>query len=166
MSKYFITHVEPVHPLKGTEVLFTIREQDKENNIYKTHNIIKDIPHHFFTKNLSNKKLQEVLQELEQNQELNSIKDEINIDVERFNKNNYFLKLQGSKEHRKILPAPFICKSNSKDRKDPCSLNSPSKLLQWYYPTLMLIDDLNSIPLPQEIKKRKFIDLESVVNDN
>ncbi len=166
MSKYFITHVEPVHPLKGTEVLFTIREHDEENKIYQTHNIIKNIPHHFFTKNLSKNELDQLLQELEQNQEIQQIKDEINIDVRQFNQNNYLLKLEGSKEHRKILPAPFICKSDSKDRKDPCSLNSPSKLLQWYYPPLMMVDNLDSIPLPHEIKRRKFIDLESVVNDS
>ena len=92
MSKYFITHVEPVHPLKGTEVLFTVREHDEENKTYQTHNIIKNIPPHFFTKNLSKNELDQLLQELEQNSDIQQIKDEINIDVRQFNQNNYLLK--------------------------------------------------------------------------
>ena len=49
---FFLTHVEPLHPLKGKEALFFVREQDLEQKISRSHVITKEIPHYFLTTNL------------------------------------------------------------------------------------------------------------------
>ncbi|MBI2151924.1 hypothetical protein HYU21_04320 [Candidatus Woesearchaeota archaeon] len=159
MPKYYITHVEPLHPLKGEEVLFFIREKE-ENKPGKTHLHLAKIPHRFYTKPLEGGEAFKINEELKRdfpNRQLYH---------QQFTHKTVTLSLRGSKEERKILPEPFICKKDSLDKRDPFHLNSPSRQLRWLYTPFTQLDSLTDITYyPNEEKERKLIDLETLLQD-
>ncbi len=157
MSPYFITHTEPVHPQKGKEVLFFLR--DAQN--HKTKVIVKEIPHYFYTKAMPHAEAQMVLQEV---QKLSTMAG-ITLELKRYNASKSFLRAVGSKEDRLRLPAPFLCQSESTDAQDPVGLNSPSGLLRKLYPPGMIINDPQAIPDPEQIHSRKYVSLDEMVTD-
>jgi hypothetical protein len=164
-SQFFITHVEPLHLQKGKEVAFYVREQDLVSNRGKSHVIVKDVPHYFFTRNMPNDQLSAQLIKLQQQPDL----EHLVMEQHKISSNWSFLRAEGCKEDRKILPPPFICKKDSKDKRDPSGNSSPSKLLRWLYPPMMLIPSLDEIPSPLEIMNPgfdyQFVELDQIVND-
>jgi len=157
MSPYFITHTEPLHPQKGKEVLFFLR--DAEN--HKTTVVSKEIPHHFYTQVMLHAEAQAALLEVQKLSTLTGITWEL----KRYNASKSFLRARGSKEDRLRLPAPFLCQSEHTDAQDPLGLNSPSGLLRKLYPPGMIINDPQAIPDPDRIHSRKYISLEEMVAD-
>ncbi|MBI2668613.1 hypothetical protein HYX14_02100 [Candidatus Woesearchaeota archaeon] len=160
MKQYFITHVEPVHPQKGKDVLFSIREQDDEQKIYRSHTMIQKVPYYFYTPNRVDEEIKILLDELQSNQQLQHLKFE----QLRYNTRKSFLRAEGSKEDRKILPAPFLCKKDEDDHRDPCSLNSPSRQLRWLYPPFTLVESPDNIPAPFA-RRKGYASLESILQD-
>jgi len=160
MSQYFITHCEPLHPQKGKEVVFFVREQDQGKS--KSHVVIREIPHLFFTTNFSREQEAEgmtLLSQLQQDPHL----AHFSFSREEYDRYHFFLRAEGSKEDAHLLLPPFLCNGASQD---PCRLNSPTQLLRWLYPPGMLISSLQDIPLPQDIKKREYASIESLVQEN
>lgn len=161
MQKYFITHVEPFHPQKGKGALFVVREQDKEKGIYRSHNVFKEIPHVFVSRGDDDINIKRTIKELEENFKFHKIK----FTQEYIKLGRSFIQAIGSKEDRLILPEIFICKRSSKDRRDMLGWNSPSRMLRWQYPPLMVVDFPLAIPLRDEIKSREYASIEDLVNE-
>lgn len=151
---FFLTHVEPLHPLHGKEALFFIREQSEQGN--KSHVIVKEIPHYFFTPTMLPEDAHYTLEQLEQERLL----QHLSITQQAYSGNKHFLRAEGSKEDRLILPPPFLCSKNEREKweRDPLGLNSPARLLRWLYPTTMLLlsADPEDIPLPDDIFSSKY----------
>lgn len=164
-SQFFITNVEPLHPQKGNEVVFYVREQDLETNVGKSHVRVEELPHYFFTANMRSEEAAANLIRFQQQQEL----EHLVMEQHRISSNWSFIRAEGSKEDRKVLPTPFICKKDSKDKRDPYGNSSPSKLLRWLYPPMMKIDSLDQIPCPREIMApgfmHQFANLDLIVKD-
>jgi hypothetical protein len=155
----FITHIEPVHPLEGKEVRFFFREL--ENGVYRSKTIVKEIPHYFYTPNINHQDIRDLEQRLREDSDFSHLK----FQAYGFSKEKSFLRAEGSKEDRKILPEPFICKPRTSSRRDPLGLNSPSRQLRWAYPPGMKVDPEN-IPLPSEIRRREFMGLDFLVSQH
>ncbi len=163
MQRYFITHCEPAHPQKGKEVVFFVREQNNSGRS-KSHVVVKEIPHYFFTTNFSpsqEPEAQKLLGQLQGDPNLAHLTFE-RVDYDGY---HFFLKATGSKEDAHLLPVPFLCQGTSV-RQDPCRLNSFTQLLRWLYPPGMLLNSPTEIPLPHEIGKRNYVPLEGLVNEN
>ncbi|MBT3814247.1 hypothetical protein HOE37_01570 [Candidatus Woesearchaeota archaeon] len=165
LSQFFITHVEPLHLQKGKEALFYVREQDLSTGRGKSHIRIKEVPHYFFTRNMPNDQLAGHILKFGQQPDL----EHLVMEQHRISSNWSFLRTEGCKEDRKVLPHPFVCRKDSKDKRDPSGNSSPSKLLRWLYPPMMLIPSPDEIPLPLEIMgfdfNYQFAGLEHVIND-
>src|SRR3989344_657799 len=159
MPKYYITHVEPLHPLKGEEVLFFIREKE-ENKPGKTHLHLAKIPHIFYTRALEGGEAFKLNEELKRDFPGRQIYNQ------QFTHKTVTLSIKGPKEDRKILPEPFICKKDALDKRDHFHLNSPSRQLRWRYTPFTQIDSLSDITyFSNEEKDRRIIDLETVLQD-
>ena len=162
MSEYFITHVEPKNLLKGREALFFLREI-KEDGSRKSHLVELEIPHHIHTPYLSNKEVIDLSTEMEKEKEF----DHLRLIRKTYSRSKGFLIAEGSKEDKLILPEQFICKKKSNEFRDPLDLNSPSRLLRWWYPPMMKVTSPNAIPdNPLHLGKRKFVSIEDIVNDS
>lgn len=174
MSPFFLTHVEPLHPQKGKEVLFFLRKISSGGDKATSHVVIKEIPHYFYTGVLSRDEAEGLFQELQQKlQEQQQEKPEFNhltLELKHYNLNRAFFRASGSKEDKRFLPPPFLCNYAPTAARDPLGLNSPTKLLNWFYPPGMLIASPEEIPLPEEIndrnKERKYVSLEHLINDS
>lgn len=165
MMMFFLTHVEPLHPLYGQEALFFIREQSEQGN--KSHVVVKPIPHYFFTPLMSPEEAY-YIQEL---QEHDRSLEHLSITEHSYSKNKHFLRAQGSKEDRHLLTEPFLCKGMLGNN-DPLGLNSPSRLLRWLYPPFLLLNAATpgAIPEPEEMLKnrnnRNYASSEQVLADS
>jgi hypothetical protein len=168
MSSFFITHVEPLHTQKGKEVLFFVREQDLGQKISRSHVVVKEVPHYFLTTNLFSEDVSSVLMQLLNDEEIR--KSGLHFELNEYNHSRQFIQAEGSKEEQRILPPPFRCLGTEGEKQDPCGLNSPSKLLQWFYPPGMRLNSLEEIPLPLETaayrKKYGYIGLEQLLTNN
>ena len=162
MPQFFITQVEPLNLLRGQEVLFFIREQDLGQKVSRTHCQIKEIPHYFFTPYLPNEEIDQIQTDILRDPAY----EKLNLSRRDYTLAKSFLQIGGSKELGAALPSPFLCKNRSNRWQDPCSLNSPTRQLRWFYPPMMLVDSLDNIPLPKEIEKRRFISLEQIITDD
>ncbi len=167
--QYFITHVEPVHLLHGTETRFFIREQNQETGVFRTHVVEKDIPHYFFTKKMMRRDANLWLEELVQDPGLEPLIEHSTLKIEQvqYGKEKVFLRAQGSKEQHQLMPPPFLCTDRGEDH-DPLKLNSPTRLLRWFYPPFLRVHspEVSAIPLPLEITNRDYASLESVLGDS
>ena len=162
---YFLVHAEPVHPLKGREVLFVVREQNKEKGIYRSHNVIKEIPHIILTRPLQHDAIDKLLLELGNNYEYKEKK--IEFEKVPYSRDKSFIRAFCSKEDRKILPEYFICK-DEEQKGDSLGLNSPSRLLRWLYPPFAKIASLDAIPDIEQALKHPFTEfasLEEIIKD-
>ncbi len=165
---FFLTHVEPLHTQKGKEVLFFMREMSLEGTTpggsegTRSQVVIKEIPHYFYTRLLDLDEAERLFQEWQPQPELSHLR----LELKRYNQNRSFLRATGSKEDQLLLPPPFLCQYSTQGARDPLGLNSPTKLLNWFYPPGMLLASPEEIPLPEEIKQRKYVSLEHLVNDS
>ncbi|MEK6845549.1 MAG: hypothetical protein AABY26_02215, partial [Nanoarchaeota archaeon] len=168
MSLFFLTHVEPYHPLKGKEARFFVREQDLEKKVSRSHVVIQETPHYFLTTNLFPEDVSPFLMQLLNDEEIRN--SSLHFELKEYNRNRQFIRAEGSKEEQRILPPPFRCRGTEGEKQDPCGLNSPSKLLQWFYPPGMCLNSLKDIPLPLETaayrKKYGYIGLEQLLTNN
>ncbi len=165
MSRYFLTHVEPLHPLKGKEALFFIREQSEQGN--RSHVLIKEIPHYFFTRNMELREASLFLEYLEHEPVLQHLA----FTQHPYNWSKHFLRAEGSKEDRFLLPEPFLSKGLLGNN-DPVALNSPARQLRWLYPPLMLLEapTEEAIPHPEDIlhgrHRHQYASVEDILNDS
>src|SRR3989344_8792654 len=104
MPTYFVTHVEPLHPTGGREVLFVIREQDEHEA--RSHVVVKEIPHYFYTEEQPAKEAGALLTEIGKHEELKHL---IFRNIAKNGTNRRVVRAEGSKEDRLILPKEFIC---------------------------------------------------------
>ncbi len=148
---FFITHVEPVHPLRGTEVRFFLREQSPAGN--KSHVVIKEIPHYFCTPPILTSALPGLRQKLQGSPELETLL----VEEVKYNRRRSFLRIAGRKEDAAVLPSLF-------------QNISPSQQLRWLYSPTMIVDDPEHIPSPQDIFsgkfRRRYAPLEALVQDS
>lgn len=147
---FFLTHVEPLHPLYGREALFFIREQSKEGN--KSHVVVKPIPHYFLTPTMTPEEAYYTRELLDHDRSL----EHLIITQHEYSQNKHFLRAEGSKEDRHFLTEPFLCKG-MQNNNDPLGLNSPSRLLRWLYPPFLLLKAATpeAIPEPEEMLKNR-----------
>ncbi len=153
MSLFFLTHVEPVHPLKGREALFFIREHDPKRGILQSHCVVKEVPHFFYTKNMVEPVALQLLAQLKTDQNLSNLQlwqNNYTTDPSLRKHRKVFLIAAGSKEDKVKLPSPFLCDGPEKWQ-DAFKQNSPSKLLRWFYPPGMIMDFSKNIPCPEDI---------------
>ena len=162
---FFLTHVEPLHPLYGQDVLFFIREQSKAGN--KSHLVVKPIPHYFFTPTMSPEEAYYIRELLDHDRSL----EHLIITQHHYSQNKHFLRAEGSKEDRHLLTEPFLCKG-ALGNNDPVGLNSPSRLLRWLYPPFLLLKTATpeAIPEPEDMLKnrnnRNYASPEQVLSDS
>ncbi len=160
---YFLTHVEPLHLHKGKEVLFFIREISSEGKSEsRSHVTVKEIPHHFYTRLLARDEAEGLFQELQPQPDLRHL----TLEFKHYNLKRAFLRATGSKEDKLLLSPPFLCRHASAEAHDPLGLNSPTKLLNWFYPPGLLLASPDEIPLPEQIQRREYVTLEQIVNDS
>jgi DNA polymerase elongation subunit (family B) len=159
MVLYFITHIEPLHPLKRREALIVVREQDRERGIYRSHNIVKEIPHIIVSRTKDNNDIEDFLARLEGDPQY----AHIDFRKRRFSGRRSFIYAYCGKEDRRILPEDFICKSNAKDRKDPMGWNSPTRMLRWHYPPLTIVN--SPADIPKMNGRRRYASIDDVVNE-
>ncbi len=157
---FYITHVEPRHPTKGKGALFFLREYDDVMKNGRTHTRVQEVPHYFATSFLQSTEAGDLLAAVN----LNPALTELEFQCKTWGK-RCIVAAAGSKEHRLVLPSPFIRK-NEKGRGDPLGLNSSSRQLRWLYPPGMVIKDPDRIPLPAEIESRTFVPLEQLLLDS
>jgi len=161
MSTYFITHAEPLHPTKGKKVLFVVREQDE--NKARSHVVVKEIPHYFYTEEQPAKDAAALLTEIRKHEELKHLTFR---NIAKNGTNRRVLRAEGSKEDRLVLPEEFICNGKT-DHRDSAGLNSPSRLLRWFYPPFLQVNSPHDIPLPYSREyNRRLVSLESVLRDS
>lgn len=162
---FFLTHVEPLHPLRGKEALFFIREQSESG--HKTHVVTKDIPHYFFTPRMSPEEAYYIAELLEHDRSL----EHLVITQHQHSPHKHYVRAEGSKEDQHYLSEPFLCKGALGNR-DPLGLNSPSRLLRWLYPPFLLLASATpeGIPEPEEMlqnrNNRNYVTSEQVLADS
>lgn len=146
--------MEPVHPLKGKEALFFIREHAPEQGIFQSHCVVKEVPHFFYTRNLKEPEALQLLSQLKADQNLSNLlmwQNNYTTDPLPGRHRKVSLTAAGSKEDKVKLPSPFLCDGTGGKWQDAFKQNSPSKLLRWFYPPGMVLKFLHDIPCPEDI---------------
>ena len=151
---FFLTHVEPAHPLKGKEALFFVREHNPEQGIFQSHCVVKEVPQLFYTRNMPEPQALQLLAQLNADQNLSNL----HMWPHNYTTNppsgkhcKVFLTAAGSKEDKVKLPAPFLCDGTGGKWQDAFKQNSPSKLLRWFYPPGMILEVSKNIPCSEDI---------------
>ncbi len=149
---YYLTHLEPVHPRKGNDVRFFIREWDTENQQGKSHTLIKDIPHWMYTKILDQTKAEELHHHLQQNPAFSNLE----FSLISYGKTRSLIRASGDKQWRETLGQPFLSKEQQ----------SATPLLRMRYPPLLQLDSLTIPNNDKTSPPQKFISLEHLISDN
>ncbi len=156
MTLYFLTHVQPVHLVKGTLARFFIREYNPESRS-KTHIREKEIPYLMYTKPYEESQLAQKVDLLASDLRY----QHLNITAHQKPGGGSYLRAQGSKEDKDNLPTIF--QERHTQHRSP---RSPSEQLRWLYPPGLVLASPDDIPEPTETNLRPRVSLEALLHDS
>ena len=149
---YYLTHLEPVHPRKGNQVRFFIREWDPTKKQGCSHTLIQEIPHWMYTQALEQTKAEDLHHHLQQTPGFSSLE----FSLLPYGKTRSVIRAAGDKSWRETLGQPFLSKQQQ----------SVTPLLRMRYPPLLQLDGLNIPNDRNPLPSPKFVSLEHLLSDN